>query len=209
MDTLTLMADPIKVYRTAAFAPLAQDIKRFGALLTAEAARRYDAALLVDARRRKVCAERDTALGPVLYLLHQGRRLAGLAGAFTPTDDGLMNAVCLRDVGQRLEAQGISLDLTARKRSIVYRRGDEAILVLAQHDGYAFAALRRLYKALIDTEAYSEMQLYTYLTPEALRELEQVLYAPARGSRPLDRQRLRLFALPRPDGGVHSPVTLP
>lgn len=194
------MADPIKVYRTAAFAPLALEIKRFGALSQAEAVTLFDPALVASAKLRKVYAERETSIGPLLYLLHQGRKLAGMAGAFTPTDDSLMNAVCLRQVGLMLEDAGHTIDLTARKRSIVYLNEGLNILVLAQHQGYAFAALRRLYKALVDTNEFSEVHVYTYLTAPALEELGRTLYEPARGSTPLDRARLRLFSLPRPDG---------
>lgn len=198
------MADKIKVYRTAAFAPLAQEIKRFGALTKAEALTIFDPPLIASAMLRKVCAERDTKIGTILYLLHQGRRLAGMAGAFTPTDDGLMNAVCLRDVGRLLEKDGYTIDLLARKRSIIYQKDDKTILVLAQHNGYAFAALRRLYKAFIETKQFNEIHIYTYMGSKELEELKRTLYRPARASKPIDHNQLRLFSLALPDFG--SPV---
>jgi hypothetical protein len=192
------MPESIKVYRTAAFAPLAQEIKRFGALSKAEALTLFDPALVASAKLRKVYAERETSIGPVLYLLHQGRKLAGMAGAFTPTDDSLMNAVCLRQIALQLEEAGQTVDLTARKRSIVYQNEGQTILVLAQHQGYAFAALRRLYKAFVETNEFSEVHVYTYMTLTEREKLSQTLYEPARASTPLDRNRLRLFSLPFP-----------
>lgn len=192
------MADLIKVYRTTAFAPLAQEIGKFGAISKAEVATLFDAKLLVAARRR-VCEERDTKIGKMLYLMHGGRKLIGLAGAFTPTDDGLMDAACLRQAVLKLEGEGLELDLTARKRSAVYSRDGKTILVLAQHNGYNFAALRRLYKELLETGIYSEIHMYCYLGGEELAGLARVLYEPARRSKPLERDRLRLERLLVPD----------
>lgn len=192
------MADVVKVYRTAAFVPLTQEIKRFGAITKSEASERFGADLIVGALRRRVCGERDTKIGPVLYLLHRGRKLLGMTGAFSPTDDGLMNAVCLRDAGLMLERRGVEINLRTRKHAVSYTEDGKMILVLAQHDGYAFAVLRRLYKAIIDTGEYAEIHMYSYLTPGELEALARVLYRPARQSKPLDPERLRLFALPTP-----------
>jgi hypothetical protein len=192
------MADPIKVYRTAAFAPLAQEIGRFGAISKAEALTHFDPRLLAAARRR-VSEERDTKIGKVLGLLHAGRKLIGLAGAFTPTDKGLMDAVCLRQAVLRLEQQGLELDLTTRKRSAIYTKDGRKILVLAQHNGYNFAALRRRYNELLETNLYDEIHMYSYLSGAELTELAKTLYEPARQSKPLKRDRLRLERLPLPD----------
>ena len=139
--------------------------KRFGALSWPEASALFGQELVVNAVRRKVCAGRATEIGTVLYLLHQGRKLVGMAGAFTPTVAGLMDAACLRQAVQELEQAGFTFDLTARKRSVVYQNNGRQCLALAQHHGYSVAAVRRLYRALIETGEYSEMHLYTYLDP--------------------------------------------
>lgn len=192
------MADPIKVYRTTAFVPLAQEIGKFGAISKAEALTRFDPQLLAAARRR-VCEERDTKIGKVLNLLHAGRKLIGMAGGFTPTDRGVMDAVCLRQIALKLEQEGLELDLTARKRSAVYTKDGKKVLVLAQHNGYNFAALRRRYNELLETNLYDEIHLYSYLSEAELAELAKTLYKPARQSKPLDPDRLRLERLPLPD----------
>ena len=189
------MAEVVKVYRTAAFVPLAEEIKRFGAITKTEALERFGMDLMVGALRRRVCGERDTKIGPIVYLLHKGRRLTGMAGAFNPTDEGLMDAVCLRDVGLMLEKRGVEIDLSVRRHSIIYREGDTSVLALAQNDGYAIGSLRRLYRAVIDTGEFDEIHIYSYLTPNALEALARTLYEPERRSRPLDPRRLRLFAL--------------
>ena len=189
------MPEAVKVYTTDTFIPLAQDIKRFGTMFKHEALTGHGSDLVAAAMRRRVCAERATRLGPLLYLLHQGRKLTALAGAFVPTDDSLMDAACLRQAALLLEEGGHVLDLTTRKRSIFYQQGRQKILVLAQHDGYAFAALRRLYKAWVDTDQVAEIHLYCYLMTEELEKLAQLMYEPRRGSRAHDRQRLQLFRL--------------
>lgn len=186
--------DAVKVYRTAAFAGLATEIKRYGALSRHEALTLFEQELITNAMRRKVCAERKTRIGKLLYLLHQGRRLAGVTGMFTPTDDALMNAVCMRQVGLMLEKQGFTIDLTTRRRNIVYQDGDRRMLVLAQHAGYSVAQVRRLYHALIETGEYSEMHIYTYLDPEGFEAFAHPLYQPV-SSQPLDPERLHLHRL--------------
>lgn len=190
--------DAVKVYLTAAFTGLALEIKRFGALSWPEALALFGEELVTNAIRRKVCAVRDTPIGKILYLLHLGRRLAGVTGSFTPKDTALMDDVCLRQVALSLEKAGIAIDLTSRRQSIIYTDGNKKILALAQHAGYSFAALRRLYNALIETGEYSEIHLYTYLDSEGLGKLAQMLYEPARKSKPLDPQRLQLHQLEPP-----------
>ncbi|WP_152544972.1 hypothetical protein [Deinococcus phoenicis] len=194
------MSDAVRVYTTAAFAPLASEIKRFGALSWHEALALFGEELVTNAMRRKVCAVRETPIGKILYLLHQGRRLAGVTGSFHPTDAALMDDVCLRQVALMLEQAGIAIDLSVRKEAIVYAQGGRRILVVAQHAGYSVAALRRLYKATIETNEYSELHLYTYLSPKKLEELAQPLYAPVGRSKPLDPQRLHLHRLVPPGG---------
>lgn len=192
------MPDVVKVYTTAAFVPLASEIKRFGALSWHEALALFGEELVMNAMRRKVCAVRETPVGDILYLLHQGRRLAGVTGSFHPTDAALMDDLCLRQVALMLERDGIAIDLSVRKQAIVYSRRGRKVLVLAQHAGYSVAALRRLYKATIGTDEYSALHLYTYLSPEELERLAQPLYAPVGRSQPLDPQRLHLHRLVPP-----------
>ncbi|MPY68060.1 hypothetical protein F8S09_15495 [Deinococcus sp. SDU3-2] len=198
------MSDAVRVYTTAAFAPLASEIKRFGALLWDEALSLFGEELVTHALRRKVCTVRDTPVGKVLYLLHQGRRLVGVTGSFTPTDAALMDDVCLRQAALKLEEAGFDLDLRSRKQSVIYTDGDRKVLVLARHAGYSFAALRRLYHALIETGEYSEIHLYSYLDPEALGKLARTLYEPVT-SKPLDPQRLQLHRLDPP--GMEAAAT--
>jgi len=189
--------EAVKVYLTAAFTGLATEIKKFGALSWPEALVLFGEELVTNAMRRKVCTVRETPIGKVLYLLHQGRRLAGVTGAFTPTDAALMDALCLRQVALQLERAGFTIDLTTRKRTIVYLDGEKKILALAQHNGYSVAQVRRLYNALIETGEYSEMHIYTYLDSEGLEALAQPLHRPV-SSKPLDPQRLHLHQLVPP-----------
>lgn len=197
----------IKVFRSAAFADLAQAINRFGAMLQFEAEAVFGRELVTQALRQRICARRKTALGQILFLLFAGRRLAGMAGPFTPTDDGLMNAVCLRDIGQRLEDAGYTIDLTVRKRALVFTPPGKRVLVLAQHDGYTLAALRRLHRELVNGGAFDQIQVFTYLTPEGVEELTAFLYDPPRRSPPIDVRELAVFSLPRPT--PHREATLP
>lgn len=187
-----------KVYRTAAFAPLAFEIKRFGALLKSEAEALYGRNLVSSALQRRICVERDTKIGKVVYLLLKGRKLVGMAGMFVPSDDSLMDAICFRQAVLKLEESGFELDLTTRKRSIIYQDAEKKILALAQHDGYNFAAVRRLYKVFIDTNEYSEIHIYNYMEPEELEKLARTLYTPSAGSKPLSRERLHLHRLDVP-----------
>ena len=136
-----------KVYRTAAFAPLAFEIRRFGAMFKSDAEALFDRDLVMSALRRRVCAERDTKVGKIIYLLLKGRKLIGLAGGWNPTDDGLMDAVCLRETASKLEKGGFELDTTTRKKGVIYLDGEKKVLALAQHDGYSVAAIRRLYNS--------------------------------------------------------------
>lgn len=193
------MSDTVKVYRSAAFAPVAQEIKRFGALHKYEAVTLFDSALLDGAVKRKVYAERETTIGPILHLLHQGRKLVGLKGGFRYTDEALIDSTCLRGAAAKLESEGLELDLSARQRSIIAQSTSRNILAVARHDGYSFAALRRLYKELIDAHQYSELHMYSYLSEEKLEELGKILFDPPRGSSPLDPEKMRLFKLPTPD----------
>lgn len=190
----------IKVFRSSAFVELAQEIKRFGAMLEQEAETRFSPELVAQAIRQRVCTVRQTPLGNILYLLHFGRKLAGVTGAFTPTDDALMNAVCLRDIGLRLEQAGYEIDLEYRKRSLVFATAKKRVLVLAQHNGYSHEALRRLNKKFIVDGDFDQVQLFTYLAPSELKALKQLLYQPARRSPPIDSTHFLLLAVKPPTG---------
>lgn len=197
----------VKVFRSAAFADLAEKVNRFGAMLHSEAETTFGKELVTQALRQRICARRKTALGQILFLLFPGRRLAGMAGPFTPTDDGLMNSVCLRDIGQRLEHVGYTIDLTVRKRALVFTPPGKRVLVLAQYDGYTLAALRRLHRELVGGGAFDQIQVFTYLTPEGIKALTAFLYHPPRRSQPIDARELAVFGLPRPT--PNRELTLP
>lgn len=188
----------ISVYRASAFVDLAHDIKQFGAMLKSQAERQYGKALVSHALTQRVCAERKTRAGLILFLLHFGRKLTGLAGAFTPTDDALMNAVCLRDAATLLKAEGIPVDLEYRKRSLVFETPSKRVLVLAQHDGYALAALRRMHKTFVTDGEFDQIQLFTYLDASGLAALTGPLYEPPRSSQPIPPAELLVLALPLP-----------
>lgn len=188
----------VTVYRASAFLDLAQNIRRFGAMLRSEAERVYGRALVNHALKQRVCSDRRTRAGSVLFLLHFGRKLTGLAGAFTPTDDGLMNAVCLRDAATLLESNGVTIDLEFRKRSLVFETPNKRVLVLAQHDGYALEALRRMHKSFVTAGDFDQIQLYTYLDAQGLLALTDPLYNPPRSSQPVPISELQVYALPLP-----------
>lgn len=188
----------VSVYRASAFVELAHDIKLFGAMLKSQAERQYGKALVSQALAQRVCTERKTQAGSILFLLHFGRKLTGLAGAFTPTDDALMNAVCLRDAATLLQTEGIHVDLEYRKRSLVFETPRKRVLVLAQHDGYALAALRRMHKTLVTHGEFDQIQLFTYLDEDGLAALSGPLYDPPRSSTPVPPDEVLVLALPLP-----------
>lgn len=188
----------VKVLRTVAFTDLASEIKRFQTMLRSEAEKMFGAELVAQAIRQRVCAAQDTKLGNVLFLLHLGRHLVGVAGAFQPTEDALMNAICLRDIGQRLEHAGIEIDLTVRKRSLVYSTSKKRVLVLAQHNGYWLTSLRKVYRDFVVSGEFSQLQLFTYLTPAEIAELTGPLYDPPRKSAPIAPAQLPVYGLPLP-----------
>lgn len=188
----------VKVFRSAVFTDLAKEMNRFGAMLHFEAETMFGKELVTQALRQRICTRRKTALGQTLFLLFPGCRLAGMAGPFTPTDDGLMNSICLRDIGQRLENAEYTIDLTIRKRALVFTPPGRRVLVLAQHDGYTLAALRRLHRELVDGGVFDQIQVFTYLTPKGVEELTAFLYDPPRRSQPIDARELAVFGLPRP-----------
>lgn len=197
----------VKVFRSAAFADLAREMNRFGAMLHFEAEAMFGKELVAQALRQRICTRRKTALGQTLFLLFPGRRLAGMAGPFTPTDDGLMNSVCLRDIGQRLEHAGYAIDLNARRRALVFTPPGKRVVVLAQHAGYTLAALRRLHRELVVGGTFDQIQVFTYLAPEGVEELTAFLYDPPRQSQPIDARELAVFGLPRPT--PNRDLTLP
>jgi hypothetical protein len=189
------MVNAIKAPSAETFMPLAQEVKRFGALLKTEALELFDPAFIEGAKQRKVCGEHETELGTVIYLLHRGRTLVGMTGVFTPTNRSLMDAICLRSIGKSIAKSGQSIDLTTRRRSLIYVKDTKRILVLAQYQGYTLLAIRRLYKKLIETNQYNELHVYSFLSNEALDKLKQAAYEPSKGSQPLDKNRLHLFTL--------------
>lgn len=188
----------VTVYRASAFVDLALEIRRFGALLRTDAERLFGCALVSHALKQRVCGDRPTKAGAVLFLLHFGRKLTGLAGAFTPTDDGLLNALCLRDAATLLESHGVTIDLEFRKRSLVFETPEKRVLVLAQHDGYAMEALRRMHKSFVKGGEFDQMQLYTYMDPQGLAALTGPLYNPPRSSQPVPINELQVYTLPLP-----------
>ena len=188
----------IKVLRSAAFTDLASEVGRFGAMLRFEAEKQFGAELVAQAIRQRVCLAQDTKLGSVLLLLHLGRQLIGLTGVFHRTEEALMNAVCLRGVGRRLERAGVTIDLTVRKRSIVFSTATKRVLVLAQYGGYALAAMRRLNRDFVEQGDFDQIQIYCYLTPSEVAELTKPLYTPERNSTPVDPARFLVYSLPLP-----------
>ena len=176
-----------------------EEVNRFGAMLEEEAADLFGQAVITGAVEQRICELRSTAVGQAVVLLFAGRRLAGLAGAFTPTDAAIANMLCLRDIGLRLEAAGFEIDLESRKRSLVYvkskGRTKKSVLVLAQEKGYALEVLRRMYWQLVAEGEYDQIQLFTYLNEKKLEELRKYLHTPPGRSHPISPDEVAIFSL--------------
>lgn len=190
------MKESFEVYVSEAFRTLSQEVNRFGAMYRKEANKIFKEDFVQNAIGRKILATRTTSVGELVYLLHQGRKLAGLSGAAYPTNAALENSVCLRQAVRSIEMQGISVDLTIRKYSGVFQKSEGAkVLLLARAKGYTFQGLKVI-RGLILKEEYDQVLVYSYQPKNKLESLAQPIYEPRRSSTsPIDRSKLIIKAI--------------
>lgn len=188
-----MMEESFEVYVSKAFRTLSQEVNRFGAMYLKEANKVFKEDFVQNAIGRKILATRTTSVGELVYLLHQGRKLAGLSGAAYPTDIALENSVCLRQAVQSIENQGVDVDLTIRKYSGVFKKSEGLkVLLVARAKGYTFQGLRVM-RNLILKEEYDQVLIYSYQSQNKLQELAKPIYEPSRASTcPVDRNKLIL-----------------